>query len=93
MKAEQCTSMLITLFLAASMFVIHYFYQKLYAKIKDQAKEELIEEEMAGNAIATFYEINADLTQHLKADGIIQPKPGSEEHYQRWKAEREKREP
>ena len=93
MKPEQFTSMLVTLLLAAGMFVIHYFYRKLYARIKDQAKEELIAEEIAGETIANFYEINADLTQHLKDDGIIQPQSGSEEHYQRWKAEREKREP
>ena len=85
--------MLVTLLLAASMFVIHYFYQKLCARIKTQTREELIAEEKAGETIANFYEINADLKQHLKDDGFIQPEPGSEEHYQRWKAEQEKREP
>ena len=28
-----------------------------------------------------------------KNNSFIQPEPGSEEHYQHWKAEREKREP
>lgn len=28
-----------------------------------------------------------------KNNSLIQPEPGSEEHFQRWKAEREKREP
>lgn len=48
------------------------------------------QKESKKEASKKFYSINADLQQHLKDDGFIEPKPGSEEHFQRWKAERKK---
>ena len=66
----------------------HACHKIIYARIKEEARKELIAEE----AEAEFYDVTADLKQHLKDDGFIEPKPGSEEHYQRWKAERESRE-
>lgn len=61
----------------------------LYKMARKEQKEY---EKEAINAISDFYAITADLKQHLKDDGFMEPKPGSEEHFQRWKAERESRE-
>lgn len=60
---------------------------KTYKRNESKRDKEIL------NAAADFYRIEADLKQHLRDDGFIQPQPGSEEHFQRWKAEREKREP
>ena len=92
MKTDQLTTMLVVALLTVCLFIAHFIYQKLYAKIKAQAKEELIAEGIAEEAAANFYAVNADIRQHLKDDDIIKPKSGSEEHYQRWKAERESQE-
>lgn len=59
----------------------------LYKAIKREQKEH---EKEAINAISDFYAVTADLKQHLKDDGFTEPKPGSEEHFQRWKAENHK---
>lgn len=92
MKPEQLTTMIVVVLLTVGLFIAHFIYQKLYAKIKARAKEELIAEGIAEEAAANFYAVNADIRQHLKDDGLTEPKLGSEEHYQRWKTERESRE-
>lgn len=61
-----------------------YFASKAIQKQKAKRDKELLD------ASAELYSTIADLKQHLKDDGVTEPKPGSEEHYQRWKAENNK---
>lgn len=63
--------------------LVYTFYKMIKQEQKDREKEAI-------NSISEFYAVKADLQQHLKDDGFIEPKPGSEEHFLRWKAEREK---
>lgn len=61
--------------------IILYFY---FAKRNKKEKE-------VQETTSDFYNTYHEIKYHLKNDGFIEPKPGSEEHYQRWKAEREKK--
>lgn len=81
----------ITIAMAAVIIVM--LLLQTQRKIREDVAEEIYREQEVHKAIHDFYSVEADLKQHLRDDGFIQPKSGSEEHYQRWKAEREKREP
>lgn len=92
MTIKEFTGMLIILALAGCIFIARFIYVNIRFRMRAEIKDELKDEIIAEAAAAEFNAVNADLQRHLKQDGIIPPKPGSEEHYQRWKAERESRE-
>lgn len=69
--------------IAITTILVYMFYKMIKQEQKDREKEAI-------NSISDFYAVKADLQQHLKDDGFIEPNPGSEEHFQRWKAERKK---
>ena len=80
------TKTLFTIFaivITITAVLVYMFYKMIKQEQKDREKEAI-------NSISEFYAVKADLQQHLKDDGYIEPKPGSEEHFQRWKEEREK---
>ena len=72
------------------IFVIAVFTIEI-VWMKKQHRQMRAEKDTTSNAAAAdFYSTEADLKQHLRDDGFIEPKPGSEEHFQKWKAERNK---
>lgn len=88
MAAEILMWAIIIVLAVVCLTFAHTCHKINHARIKEEVRKELIAEE----AEAGFHDIATDLKQHLKDDGFMEPKPGSEEHYQRWKAERKSRE-